>query len=138
MTKVDADALIAAEKLAEAMARGIPVEVAPLAYNPSKSEEEKLARLIASIPQWSAEIDKLRAALIETLEVNRLKILREVDRLRTHTAEFEATIAKLSDALKPAAPRATATQKTAGGEVSQRRSMPWDYQEEPDVKGGVS
>jgi hypothetical protein len=108
----------------------------------SKNEEEKLARLIASIPQRKAEIERLRAALVDTLELNRLKILKEVDRLRTHIAEFEAVIAKLSarlsDALRPAALRAHATQQTEGGEESQRRPMPWDYKEEPDVEGGAS
>jgi hypothetical protein len=94
----------------------------------SKNQEENLARLIASIPQRNAEIDRLRAALIETLEANRLKILKEVEGLRTRLAEFEATIAKLnaklSHALKPAAPRDAATQQTEGGGESQRRPMP--------------
>jgi hypothetical protein len=199
MTKVDADALIVTAKLTEAMALGIPAEVAPLALSStvtlpkehpvpwscqeevegrprphhqedpdastdgaqrrpvvrdargdgvvecakfSKVAEENPGDVIASIPKREAERKRLQAALIHTLEVNRLKILKEVARLRTHIAEFEATIAKLkatlSDALKPAAPCTHATQQAEGGEESQRRPMPWDYQEEPDVEGGAS
>jgi hypothetical protein len=192
MTKVDADALMIVEKLAEAMALGIPAEVAPLAQSPtailpeehpepwtsqgrpvprhhqedpdgstddargghvvrgargdvviecaelSKVAEESVARLIVSVGKRRAEIERLQAALIETLEVNRFKILTEVDRLRTDIAEVEATFAKLSDALKAAAPRTPATQQAEGGEEPRRRPMPWDYREEPDVEGGAS
>jgi hypothetical protein len=191
MTKVDADALMIVEKLAEAMALGIPAEVAPLAQSPtailpeehpkpwtcqdrpvprhrqedpdgstddargghvvrrargdgviecaelSKVAEESVARLIVSVGKRRAEIQRLQAALIETLEVNRFKILTEVDRLRTDIAEVEATFAKLSDALKAAASRAHA-QQAEGGEEPRRGPMPWDYREEPDVEGGAS
>jgi hypothetical protein len=189
MTKVDADALMIVEKLAEAMALGIPAEVAALAQSPtailpeehpepwtsqgrpvprhhqdgstgdargghvvrgargdvviecaelSKVAEESVARLIVSVGKRRAEIERLQAALIETLEVNRFKILTEVDRLRTDIAEVEATFAKLSDALKAAPSRTPATQQAEGGEEPRRGPMPWDYREEPDVEGGAS
>jgi hypothetical protein len=83
------------------------------------------------------EVDADALMIAETLEVNRFKILTEVDRLRTDIAEVEATVAKLSDALKVAAPRTPATQQPEGGEEPRRGPMPWDYREEPDVEGGA-
>jgi hypothetical protein len=98
----------------------------------SKTAEENLARVIAAIPKRRAEIRRLRAALVDTLEVNRLKVLKEVARLRGHLAELQSIIielnAKLRDELKTA-------RQAEGDEELQGHPMPWDHKEEPDVGG---
>jgi hypothetical protein len=79
----------------------------------SKHDEEKLARVIASIPKRKAEIRRLRAALIGTLEINRIKALQEMDSLRARNAELEAIVAKLTntDAL-PATPLTSSEERS--------------------------
>lgn len=79
----------------------------------SKHDEEKLARVIASIPKRKAEIRRLRAALIGTLEINRMKALEEMDSLRARNAELESIVAKLTntDAL-PATPLTSSEERS--------------------------
>jgi hypothetical protein len=79
----------------------------------SKHDEEKLARVIASIPKRKAEIRRLRAALIGTLEINRIKALEEMDSLRARNAELEAIVARLTntDAL-PATPLTSSEERS--------------------------
>jgi hypothetical protein len=124
-----------------------------IAAIPSMLEEIK--RLSGQATQHVAAIDRLRAyGADKQAEIQKLRDEnenldasckiehRKNDRLRTYMAEFESTIAKLnarlSDALKTAAPRAHATQQTEGDTESRGQPMPWDYKEEPDVEGGAS
>jgi hypothetical protein len=92
----------------------------------SKTEEEDLARRIATIPQKRADVERLRSTLIDTLEISRLKMLKQADRLRGYLVECESTITKLT--------RLAEALKTAGDE-SQRHPMPWDYKKESLEEG---